>query len=225
MTNKPMLSVDRELLSTALKADASIGATATELVKGWVAMVELRALLDKPVVESEFEPDAVCTESDGCPTEGAVLKRFWRENQPDPVLCEFYEAEDFPSLVRELVGHVAQLQEAAKRNVKPWEDTFPPTLLPAYIARINAEQPAPASDHTQCEECKGWGYHENHHEGGGTECGECGGSGNASVAVFMPDVDELAKIIRNVDGSHNLGAGSLAEAILEEVARLNGLKP
>ena len=145
MTNKPMLSVDRELLSTALKADASIGATATELVKGWVAMVELRALLDKPVVESEFEPDAVCTESDGCPTEGAVLKRFWRENQPDPVLCEFYEAEDFPSLVRELVGHVAQLQEAAKRNVKPWEDTFPPTLLPAYIARINAEHPAPVA--------------------------------------------------------------------------------
>ena len=225
MTNKPMLSVDRELFSTALNADASIGATATELVKGWVAMVELRALLDKPVVESEFEPDAVCTESDGCPTEGAVLKRFWRENQPDPVLCEFYEAEDFPSLVRELVGHVAQLQEAAKRNVKPWEDTFPPTLLPAYIARINAEQPAPVADHTQCEECKGWGYHENHHEGGGTECGECGGSGNASAAVFMPDVDELAQIIRKVDGSHNLGAGSLAEAILEEVARLNGLKP
>lgn len=38
---------------------------------------------------------------------------------------------------------MAQLQDAAKRNVKPWEDTFPPTLLPAYIARINAEQPAP----------------------------------------------------------------------------------
>lgn len=97
------------------------------------------------VAQSEFEPDAICLESDGCPTEGAVLKRFWRENQPDPVLCEFYEAEDFPSLVRELVGHVAQLQEAAKRNVKPWEDTFPPTLLPAYIARINAEQPAPVA--------------------------------------------------------------------------------
>lgn len=117
----------------------------------------LRAILDNPVVESEFEPDAVCTESDGCPTEGAVLKRFWRENQPDPVLCEFYEAEDFPSLVRELVGHVAQLQEAAKRNVKPWEDTFPPTLLPAYIARINAEQPAPVAHESECTSCDGSG--------------------------------------------------------------------
>lgn len=174
-----------------------------------------------PVAQSEFEPDAICLESDGCPTEGAVLKRFWRENQPDPVLCEFYEAEDFPSLVRELVRHIAQLQEAAKRNVKPWEDTFPPTLLPAYIARINAEQPAPVADHTQCEECKGWGYHENHHEGGGTECGECGGSGNATVAVVKPDVDELAQIIRKVDGSHTLGAGSLAEAILEELTKLS----
>jgi len=96
-----------------------------------------------------------------------------------------------------------------------------------HPAHSSAEQPAPVADQTQCEECKGWGYHENHHDGGGTECGECGecgGSGNASVAVFMPDVDELAQIIRKVAGSHNLGAGSLAEAILEEVARLNGLK-
>ena len=89
---------------------------------------------------------------------------------------------------------------------------------------LYAEQTAPVADQPQCEECKGWGYHENHHEGGGTECGECGGSGNATVEV-MPDVDELAQIIRKVDGSHALGAGSLAEAILEEVARLNGVKP
>ena len=29
----------------------------------------------------EFEPDRICKEHDGCPTEGAVLKRFWRDNQ------------------------------------------------------------------------------------------------------------------------------------------------
>lgn len=165
MTNKPMLSVEREMLERWTAGRVSLS-----------HLAEMRAILDKPdecrckrygkynphwpcpvhaepaaqhqgepVEQSEFEPDAICLESDGCPTEGAVLKRFWRENQPDPVLCEFYEAEDFPSLVRELVGHVAQLQEAAKRNVKPWEDTFPPTLLPAYIARINAEHPAPVA--------------------------------------------------------------------------------
>lgn len=43
----------------------------------------------------------------------------------------------------------------------------------------------------------------------------------APVAVSIPDVDELAQIIRKVDGSHALGAGSLAEAILEELAKLN----
>lgn len=85
----------------------------------------------------EFEPDQICEESDGCPTEGAVLKRFWRANQPDKVLLDFYQASDYPSLVRELVDHVTQLQDAARRNVKPWEDTMPPTLLPAYIERIN----------------------------------------------------------------------------------------
>ncbi len=57
--------------------------------------------------------------------------------EPDTVLCKFYDVTDWPGLVRELVGHVAQLQESAKRNVKPWEDTFPPTLLPAYVERVN----------------------------------------------------------------------------------------
>lgn len=86
--------------------------------------------------DKEFEPDQIFEASDGCPTEGAVLKRFWRANQPDKGLLDFYEASDYPSLVRELVGHVTQLQDAARRNVKPWEDTMPPTLLPAYVARL-----------------------------------------------------------------------------------------
>lgn len=55
---------------------------------------------------------------------------------PDEMLCDFYEVSNWPDLVRELVKHVEQLQDSAKRNVKPWEDTFPATLLPAYIDRI-----------------------------------------------------------------------------------------
>ena len=62
--------------------------------------------------------------------------------KPDPALCKFYDVADWPGLVRELVGHVAQLQDSAKRNVKPWEDTFPPTLLPAYIERVNTANSA-----------------------------------------------------------------------------------
>lgn len=50
----------------------------------------------------------------------------------------------------------------------------------------------------QCEECKGWGYHENHHEGGGTECGECGGSGNATVAVALDTSALLGLLVSEI---------------------------
>ena len=55
---------------------------------------------------------------------------------PEEMLCDFYEVNNWTDLVRELVKHVEQLQDSARRNVKPWEDTFPETLLPAYIERI-----------------------------------------------------------------------------------------
>lgn len=55
---------------------------------------------------------------------------------PDEMLCDFYEVDSWQGLVRELVGHVEQLQDSMRRNVKPWEDTLPETLLPAYIDRI-----------------------------------------------------------------------------------------
>lgn len=57
-------------------------------------------------------------------------------SHPDAMLCDFYEVKSYPDLVRGLVLHVEQLQDSAKRNVKPWDDTFPETLLPAYIERI-----------------------------------------------------------------------------------------
>lgn len=47
----------------------------------------------------------------------------------------------------------------------------------------------------------------------------------ATAAMVMPDVDDLSNIIRRVDGSHTLGAGALAEAILAEVAKINVAKP
>lgn len=37
----------------------------------------------------------------------------------------------------------------------------------------------------------------------------------AAQAVKLPDVDQLAQIIRQVDGNHSLGAGALAEKIFE----------
>jgi hypothetical protein len=46
-------------------------------------------------------------------------------------------------------------------------------------------------------------------------------SPHAPVAVVIPDVDVLAQIIRTVDGNHSLGAGALAERIIDKVKELN----
>ena len=92
---------------------------------------------------------------------------------------------------------------------------------------LYAEQPEPAADHTQCEECKGWGYHENHHEGGGTECGECGGSGNATVAVAVV-MPEKKSVPEPEDYNTNIDEVAFAEGYndaLDDVARLNEVKP
>ena len=42
------------------------------------------AALPAPVATDAERGDRVCEEADGCPTETAVLKRFWREHQNHP---------------------------------------------------------------------------------------------------------------------------------------------
>ena len=46
------------------------------------------------------------------------------------------------------------------------------------------------------------------------------GDQGAVAGAALPTVDELAQIIRTVDGNHSLGAGELAERILEEIGQL-----
>lgn len=98
----------------------------------------------------------------------------------------------------------------------------------AVAHSLNEHKPAaqhqgePVSNQSQCEECKGWGYHENHYEGGGTECGECGGSGNATVAVVMPERQIVPDTL--MAGLTRKWCEGWNDA-LEEVARLNGVKP
>ena len=152
MTNKPMLSVERELLERA--------ASAIEKHHGsiqWVIASDLRAIIDKPVNFLTPDcPDCACVQDGQC-------------------LC-------IPS--------------------KP-------------------------ADHPQCEECKGWGYHENHHEGGGTECGACGGSGKAPVSVVMPEPYSLA-MFQMISGFESVTPEQFDlvwSACRSEVARLNGVKP
>lgn len=158
MTNKPMLSVERELIQRI-----------ADHCKFWVdhpyleaiadVEVELRALLDNPTDQHQGEPVAYLL----------LGETFYGTSGP--------EIGDFD---------IQYNHEACDRLA----EAFPGKQIALY-----AEQPAPVADHTQCEECKGWGYHENHHEGGGTECGECGGSGNATVAGVMPERDLSAELV------------------------------
>lgn len=51
----------------------------------------------------------------------------------DPQLARFYQVGSVPALLAAMAEHIEKLQDSARRNVKPWEDTFPPTLLPKYL--------------------------------------------------------------------------------------------
>lgn len=55
------------------------------------------------------------------------------EYQIDPVLARFYGVDSVAGLVTAMEENILKLQDLANRNVKPWEDTFPPTLLPKHI--------------------------------------------------------------------------------------------
>ena len=204
MTNKPMLSVERELIQRIadhckfwvdhpyLEAIADVG-------------VELRALLDNP---SECR-----------------CKRYGKDNPhwPCPVHAEpAAQRQGEPAVLMELVENKIY----GGMHIAKWDN---PGGLKEGFHKLYAEQPEPVADQAQCEECKGWGYHENHHEGGGTECGECGGSGNATVAVVIPDhtmrsVMDAIQQARGFPVTTSNQCHALAES-LNYVARLNGVKP
>ena len=197
MTNKPMLSVPRELIEQAMLAcfEAGFGITHDKL----------RALLDKP---------AECR-----------CKRYGKDNPhwPCPVHAKpAAQRQGAPAVLMELVENKIY----GGMHIAKWDN---PGGLKEGFHKLYAEQPAPVADQAQCEECKGWGYHENHYEGGGTECGECGGSGNATVAVavVMPERETYTKYLVGVI-PHNANEVNAYKdgwnTCLEEVARLNGVK-
>ena len=214
MANKQKIDgVSRELLERIAAEPREIDAQ----VRRQAAVDELRALLDKPAYPNRLchsDPNAhpyLC----GCLKGYAEAQRRFDEHH----------------------GKAAQHQgePVAWRYKKSWEKTGwkvcdkHPTDYgiddDCYeIQALYAEQHAPVAGQAQCEECKGWGYHENHHEGGGTECGECGGSGNATVAVavVMPDRMKVEPFTTIDRGSKNYKAGY--NAAIAEVAKLNGLK-
>ena len=75
---------DRELLQDALDALNNFD-KGNHGMRWQVPLIKaLRARLAQPEPEPEKSQDKPCVEDDGCPTEKAVLQRFWREHQAQP---------------------------------------------------------------------------------------------------------------------------------------------
>ena len=181
MTNKPMLSVELRALLERASNNLCSGEEA------YAVQQELRALLDEPDETFNLQ---------GWSIDHSAGRPILMHNK-----CSVIEAE-------QAYGLLNLIETDTQHQCEPvaWVECSPAWLKAGgdcatapricvgrdgishlHPAHSIAEQPAPVADHAQCEECKGWGYHENHHEGGGTECGECGGSGKAPVEQFSAD--------------------------------------
>lgn len=212
MTNKPMLSVERELIA-GICDDFEAG----RHLKACAGASKLRAIL-----EDQHRPPPVklyCNVSNvhiTCNEDGSYTINSMpaAQHQGGVTLEQVLNAYDYA-------------------NSHPHKYLRGTTNWCAAVAHaLNVQRTAPVADHTQCEECKGWGYHENHYEGGGTECGECGGSGNATVAVVMTGeqiLEAMRQSLTDADGGYVFDTAKddviAAGRALLEVARLNGVKP
>lgn len=171
------------------------------------------AFIDKPAAQHQVRPPSAThfKKSDKCPSTVGI--QYYR-----------HDGGSRWSYWPEGLNLWSSLACKPDDDIEPIICTHPAGCTSCSWCGFKAEQPAPVADHPQCEECKGWGYHENHHEGGGTECGECGGSGNATVAeaMVMPDRMKVEPFTTIDRGSKNYKAGY--NAAISEVAKLNGLK-
>lgn len=229
MTNKPMFSVERELLSSICD-DFEAG----QHSKACEGASKLRAILDDkyrapPInIHCHATNVQIISNEDGSYT---LINKVDQEQNPKITGRVYSFSADETALAAQHQGGVT-LEQVLKAydyaNSHPHKYLRGTTNWCAAVAHaLNVQQSAPVADHTQCEECKGWGYHENHHESGGTECGECGGSGKAPVSVVMPEPYSLAmfQMISRFESVTPEQFELVWSACREEVSRLNGIKP
>ena len=119
---------DRELMQQAL--DSLEGYARNCRCEGSGGLCDagkaLRARLAQEEPEPEKSQDKPCAEDDGCPTEKAVLQRFWREHQAQPEPEELAALEEAmieawkPIPQREFIGLT---DDEIKEIIGPWGGT------------------------------------------------------------------------------------------------------
>lgn len=225
MTNKPMLSVERELLATALKADASMGASAIELVNGWAAMAKLRALLDKPA--GERKPFAWYRVPKDFPLQGAFFQYI--EGQSERDIKNSLDAE-FGFYVKRLYDEPAAqhhgepveeksaaLQdmtdlfvEAHDESVAVGKANFVLAALEKIYDSGYRKQPMPVADSTTSDKYRAELYDEVWQK--------------ARDMGFNNVTDALAKVADPVAAAQTC-CGSCPGGCVIEAEKLNGVKP
>lgn len=110
---------------------------------------EFFARLNPAPATAEFEPDAICKEEDGCPTENAVLKRFWREHHAQPVAKEIADAINWAD---HLLFECGALTHTRAPSIHVYNKTFEAVEAAKAVitAPATAEQPA----RNQCDGCQ-----------------------------------------------------------------------
>lgn len=148
-TGKLVLATDYDATEAArVKAEAECEELRAALVKVSRDADQLRAELaalkaqqaeHKPV--AEFEPDSVCEDPDGCPTELAVLKRFWRDHRDRQLSGPVIEAMKW---AEHLLFECGALTSTRAPSVHVYNKTF--EAVNAAKALLTAPQSAPAQD-------------------------------------------------------------------------------
>ena len=108
--------------------DAETTAALVAEIKRLIGVVGGMALNLQPAQHERVQPDSECKEDDGCPTEKAVLQRFWRKaQQQEPVAV--YVGETW-------CGSVVRLYEDLPLETPLY--TSPPASKPLTDEQIKA---------------------------------------------------------------------------------------
>ena len=144
----------RAAAEAALEALEDMDSDDPELNQEWLgktAITKLRAALAEPEAEQEGG-DLPVRDDDGCPTEVAVLKRFWR-GQPIPVehYPQWFAAEPVAWGMRHSDGRIYDCIAPGEHDREPGQYTVPLYTAPPSREWVGLTDEEIAEVHRTCK--------------------------------------------------------------------------